>query len=209
VFQGFEGDVASIDPSADAVVISLEVFGRPVPLTLPLSSVGEHLTPFGDQPTVACCPDADIFQRNLLSQCPEADATYRTECGRSTTIGYVQISRRGSDQRLLVRSHDLTWPCLEKMVWSVREVPLTSADWATFTQLIASCRFWELPYDDGRRIPRKAKRWHWRLEGYEGGRYHAVERASGEPTSDISACCEYLRVLAELDRTDAEQGRCT
>jgi hypothetical protein len=196
--------VDGIDPSADAVVVKLEVFGRPVPLTFPLSAAGEHLTPFGDQPAISCYPDADIHQRDLLSQCPEAEATYRTECGSSMTLAYVQVSRRGPDQRLLVRSHNLTWPCREQMEWSVREVPLTGSEWATFTGLIRRCRFWQLPYDDGRRIPRKAKRWRWWLEGYEGGRYHAVVRAAGEPKSEISACCEYLRALAQFDRPNAD-----
>jgi hypothetical protein len=203
-FQGFEGDVDSIDPSADAVVVKLEVFGRAVPLTFPLASLGEHLTPFGDQPTISCCPDTDSRQRELLTHCPEAEATYRTECGSATTLVFVQVIFKGAEQRLLVRSHNLTWPCREKMRWSVREVALTASEWATFTGLIRTCRFWQLPYDDGRRIPRKGQQWRWRLEGYEGGRYHAVVRVAGEPKSEIAACCEYLRTLVRFDRTDAE-----
>jgi hypothetical protein len=203
-FRGFEGVVDRIDPSEDAVVVNVELFGRPVPLTFPLSSAVEHLTAFADQPAISCCPHAEIRQRELLAQCPEADATYRIDCWWSTTHAFVQASRSGSGQLLTVRSHNLTWPCREPMVWSVREVLLTGSQWTTFTGLIESCRFWQLPHDDGRRIPRTGKRWHWRLEGYEGGRYHAVVRAAGEPRSEISACCEYLRALAELDGADPE-----
>jgi hypothetical protein len=179
----------------------LELFGRPVPLAFPLSSAREHLTPFGDQPATACCPHADIRQRELLSQDSEADTTYRTDCWWSTTHAFVQVSRSGSQARLTVRSHNLTSPCREKIIWSVREVPLTGTEWTTFIGLIERCRFWQLPYDDGRRIPRKGRRW---LEGHEGGRYHAVVRATDEPKSAISACCNYLRALAEPGRTDAE-----
>jgi hypothetical protein len=195
-FQGFEGAVDSIDPAADLVVIKLELFGRTVPLTFPLSSASDYVTPFGDQPTTLLSPNADICGRELLAQYPEANATYRTDCWRSTTQAFVQVSQSDSGQRLIVRSHNLTWPCREKMMWSVREVPLTDSDWMTFSALIEGCRFWQLPYDNGRRIPRKGNRWRWWLEGYKGGRYHAVVRATGEPQSEISACCEYLRALA-------------
>jgi hypothetical protein len=197
-FQGFEGAVESIDPLADAVIVKLELFGRTVPLTFPLSSVGEHLTLFGDQPTISCCPQAEIRQSDLLSECPEPDATYRTDGWWSTTHALLQVSRSGSDHRLIVRSHNLTWPSRERMVWSVREVPLTDAEWTAFTRLIEECRFWELPYDDGRRISRTSQRWYWRLEGYERGRYHAVVRQAGKPRSEISACCEYMCAMAGL-----------
>jgi transcription antitermination factor NusG len=35
-FRGFEEVVDRIDPSEDAVVVNVELFGRPVPLTFPL-----------------------------------------------------------------------------------------------------------------------------------------------------------------------------
>jgi hypothetical protein len=199
LYRGIEGTVDHIDASEDAVVVNVELFGRAVPLTFPLSSINEHLTPVGDQPAVLSCPNADIRQRDLLSQCANADSTYRTDCWWSTTVAFVQVSRTGSLHRLIVCAHNLTWPCREKMQWSVREVPLTSLEWTKFTRLIEKCRFWHLPYDDGRRIPRKDKHWHWWLEGYEDGRYHAVVRAASEPTSEISACCDYVRALAEID----------
>jgi len=93
-----------------------------------------------------------------LSQCPEADVTYRTNCSWSTTHGFIQVSRSRSDHRLIVRSHNLTWPCREEMVWSVREAQLIGSEWKTFTELIEGCRFWHVPYDDGRRISRKGQR---------------------------------------------------
>jgi len=197
-FQGLEASVDGIDPSADTVVVKLELFGRPVSLSYPLSSAREHLAPFGDQPTISCCPQAVLRQGNLLTQCPGADATYRTNCWWSaTTHGFVQVSRRGSDQRLNISYHDMTWPCREKMHWAVKETALSVSEWSTFARLVERCHFWELAYDDGRRISRKDSRWNWSLEGYQGGRYHAVVRQASEPKSEITACCDYLRALAE------------
>jgi len=195
-----------VDVSANAIAVKLEIFGRPVPLTFPLSSAKMYLTPFEDQPITSHCPNADTLQRDLLAQCSKADATYRTDCWwSSTTHGFVQVSRYGLDQRLRVCSHDLTWPIRKTMVWSVREVPVTAAQWTTFIGLIERCRFWHLPYDDGRRISRKGMGWRGWLEGYEGGRYQKVVRVAAEPMSEISACCEYLCALAELRPTNAEQ----
>jgi hypothetical protein len=193
--QGFEGCVERIDPGEDTVIVQVDLFGRTLPLSFPLSSVAEHVVPFGDQPAVLCCPQPENRTRDLLAQCPDADATFRTDCWRSTTHAFFQISRTGANHRLTVRSHDLTWPCREEMVWAVRETRLTESEWVGFTRLIDECRFWHLPYDDGVRIPRKGNRWHWRLEGYEAGRYHGVLRTAGESKSEIAACCDYVRAF--------------
>lgn len=63
-----------------------------------------------------------------------------------------------------------------------------------FQRLLEACRFWQLPYDDGRRYTRR--RFFWELEGYDDGRFHRVDRITEDPVCEISECCQYLENLA-------------
>jgi hypothetical protein len=195
-WKGFDATVQAVDAASDTVVVSMNIFGRPISLTFGLSSADQHLAPYGDQPPVPRCPDEDLRKQELLAACPGAEAVYQSYFMRSVHQTYTQISRSGSNHRLLVRTHNMTWPASEKMRWATRAVPLAESAWDHFSQLVEACDFWRLPYDDGRRVL-PDKRSHYRLEGCEQGRYHKVVREADQGRADIADCCEYLWSLAD------------
>lgn len=78
----------------------------------------------------------------------------------SMTWTFAQIAQKGTEHRLFVRAHNMTWSFREKMQWVTREASVDAGSWNHFAQLVEQLDFWRLPYDDGRRILRDTEREH-------------------------------------------------
>lgn len=193
--QGFDGVIECLDRPADRISVKVAVLGSTISLSFGLSTADQQLAPFGDQPIVLQCPHDQTCMRDLLASCPGADEVYQSSFFASMTLTTAQISRTGSDHRLTIRTHNLTWPARNEMQWATTATPLDPSVWADFSQLVEASGFWRLPYDDGHRVKRDANAICWRMEGYQHEKYHAVVRHTSEPRSDISDCCEYLHGL--------------
>jgi hypothetical protein len=202
-FQGLDGVIGAMDATADTVVVTVSIFGRPISLTVSLSAADQDLAPFGDQPLELRCPHEDIRKQELLSLCPQADTVYQSFFQSMTWI-IPQIARNGSDHRLIIRTHNVTSPIRDDMHWATRKRPLAPATWDHFSEVVEACGFWRLPYDNGHRVMRDKKPNYWRLEGYKDGRYHAVVRHAEQDRSEITDCCDFLWSLVEKSRKDSE-----
>jgi len=194
-----------MDPASDEVAVTVEVLGRPFSLTFHLSLASQHLALFGDQPLVPSCPNERVRKQGLLSQHPEPDTIFQSYFLRSMTWLIPQISQCGSDHRLILRTHNMTWPAREPMYWATLECPLADEAWETFMCLVDLCGFWQLPYDDGHRVRRDTGFNCWELEGYMNGRYHAVVRRTVQKRPDIADCCDYLFNLAQASEQPPDE----
>jgi hypothetical protein len=193
-----EATVKAIDTLSDTLVVDVSLFGSSCSMSFALSAADQHVVPFGDQPPLRKCPNQDIQTQEMLAPWPEAQAVYRTSYMESMTWTIAQIARKGSEHRLFVRAHNMTWIFREKMRWATRKVPLEAGSWSCFARLVEESGFWDLPDDDGRRILRDKTREYWKLEGYENGRYHAVIQVTGGGEASIARSCKYIRTLAEM-----------
>jgi hypothetical protein len=196
--RGFEATIKAIDTPSDSFVVDVSLFGSSCSMTFALSAANQHVAPFGDQVPLQECPNQDIHAQEMLAPWPEAQVVFRTCFMESMTWTIAQIACKGSEHRLFVRAHNMTWIFREKMRWATREAPVEAGSWSCFARLVEEAGFWDLPYDAGRRILRDKTREYWKLEGYENGRYHAVIQVTEGGEASIARSCKYIRTLAEM-----------
>jgi hypothetical protein len=197
-FERFDGTVEQIDTDAGKLVVGLNIFGRKTLHEFDLASISEHVAPFGDVPPVPRYPKEEFAKQQLLEDLPGADAVFRTSRMPGAVIWHtVSIARFGESYRVIGQWEGDIGPfSFNTPRYRPVDRDLPRRDWEQFQRLLEACRFWQLPYDDGRRFPQGRRRFCWELNGYDNGRFHRVERITEDPVCDICKCCQYLMDLA-------------
>ena len=197
-FAGHEA--VFVSDSNGLVTFNTQIFGRNIPHTFPLDEIDLHVELFGDVPAIQQSVSMPLGELDLHSLHKNANEVYHAHLtGSESLFSTIQISFSTSMVRVAVRKLNMTWPISTSSGHRVTiDRTIDRSIWNDFRSIIDRIGFWNMPYDDGVRIPSREKPKQCRLLGWRNKQSHEVIRQALNDCPVSEAC----RFLAHLDPTE-------